>query len=85
MQTAATLKNTSDSAPITWGTRISYGLGDTACNIVMGITSAVLTLFYTDYVGIPAVTVRLVMLLSRIFVGRAGMVICVLVARSPSK
>ena len=27
------------------GVRISYGLGDTACNIVFGMISALLTLF----------------------------------------
>ena len=85
MQTAATLKNTSDSAPITWGTRISYGLGDTACNIVMGITTAVLTLFYTDYAGVSVATVGLVMLLSRIFDGVSDMVMGVIVEKTHSK
>ena len=58
MQTESTMQQT-NSAPIGWGTRISYGLGDTACNIVMGITTAVLTLFYTDYAGVSVATVGL--------------------------
>ena len=74
MQTEATVKTTSDSAPITWGTRISYGLGDTACNIVMGITTAVLTLFYTDYAGVNVAIVGLVMLISRIFDGTSDVI-----------
>ena len=37
---------------ITFGTRVAYGCGDTACNIVYGMISTLLTLFYTDYVGI---------------------------------
>ena len=85
MQTATTLKNTSDSAPITWGTRISYGLGDTACNIVMGITTAVLTLFYTDYAGVSVATVGLVMLISRIFDGTSDVIMGIIVNRTKSK
>lgn len=85
MQTAATLKNTSDSAPITWGTRISYGLGDTACNIVMGITTAVLTLFYTDYAGVSVATVGLVMLISRIFDGTSDVIMGIVVGHTKSK
>ena len=37
-----------------WGTRVAYGCGDTACNVVFGMISTLLTLFYTDYVGISA-------------------------------
>lgn len=57
------------TASLGWGTRIAYGLGDTACNVVFGMITALLTLFYTDYCGIPVVTVGLVMLISRIFDG----------------
>ena len=85
MQTEATVKTTSDSAPITWGTRISYGLGDTACNIVMGITTAVLTLFYTDYAGVNVAIVGLVMLISRIFDGTSDVIMGVIVNRTKSK
>ena len=51
------------------GVRISYGLGDTACNIVFGMISALLTLFYTDYAGVAVATVGLAMLVSRVFDG----------------
>ncbi|MDU7649181.1 MAG: hypothetical protein E7K17_14560 [Klebsiella michiganensis] len=37
---------------LSWATRIAYGGGDTACNVVFGMIGTVLTLFYTDYVGI---------------------------------
>lgn len=47
---------------ITFGTRVAYGCGDTACNIVYGMISTLLTLFYTDYVGISPVTIGIVML-----------------------
>ena len=38
------------------GERLAYGCGDTACNIVFGMISTLLTLFYTDYAGIPVAT-----------------------------
>ena len=41
---------------IKWSTRVAYGCVDTACNIVFGLISTLLTLFYTDYVGINAAT-----------------------------
>ena len=68
-----------------WGTRFAYGCGDTACNLVFGMLSTILTLFYTDYVGIPAATVGLVMLLSRIFDGVSDMIMGVIVEHTHSK
>lgn len=32
--------------------KVSYAGGDTACNIIFGLTTTLLTLFYTDYVGV---------------------------------
>ena len=84
MQTESTMQQT-NSAPIGWGTRISYGLGDTACNIVMGITTAVLTLFYTDYAGVSVATVGLVMLISRIFDGTSDVIMGIIVNHTKSK
>ena len=46
----------STTKSLTAGTRIAYGCGDTACNIVFGMISTLLTLFYTDYAGIPVMT-----------------------------
>ena len=42
---------------LTVGTRIAYGCGDTACNIVFGMISTLLTLFYTDYAGITSAVI----------------------------
>ena len=42
---------------LSWKTRVSYGLGDTACNVVYGMIGSLLTIFYTDYVGISAAAV----------------------------
>lgn len=36
------------SGKLSWTTRVAYGLGDTAQNVVWGAMS-ILTFFYTDY------------------------------------
>lgn len=84
MQTAATLQTPSVS-PIRWGTRTAYGLGDTACNVVFGMITALLTMFYTDYCGISVAAVGLVMLISRIFDGSSDVIMGILVNRTKSK
>lgn len=66
-------------------TRISYGFGDTACNIVYGMISALLVLFYTDYAGVPVATVGLVMLISRVFDGTSDAIMGVIVACTKSR
>lgn len=80
------MKNEESSAgKLSWTTRIAYGCGDTACNVVWGSVSTILTLFYTDYVGVSPVTVGLVMLLSRIFDGVSDVVMGFIVERTNSK
>ena len=70
---------------ITFGTRVAYGCGDTACNIVYGMISTLLTLFYTDYVGISPVTIGIVMLVSRVFDGSSDLIMGFLVDRTKSR
>ncbi len=69
---------------LSWGTRISYGLGDTAQNIVWGAMS-ILTFFYTDYAGIDPAMVGIVMLLSRCFDGVSDLLMGFIVERTNSK
>ena len=66
-------------------TGLCYAGGDVGCNIVFGMIGTLLTLFYTDYVGISAATVGLVMLLSRCFDGFSDLVMGVIVERTNSK
>lgn len=73
------------SGKLGWGLRFAYGCGDTACNLVFGMMSTILTLFYTDYAGVPAATVGLVMLLSRVFDGVSDMIMGVVVEHTHSK
>lgn len=66
-------------------TKIAYGGGDVACNLSLGVVSTLLTLFYTDYAGIPAATVGLVMLISRMFDGISDVIMGYIVSHTKSK
>ena len=78
-------KETETAGRIPFLTRVAYGGGDVACNIVFGMISALLIFFYTDYVGVSAVTVGTVMLISRVFDGFSDVVMGFIVARTKSK
>lgn len=70
---------------MTLTTKIAYGCGDAACNVLIGVTFTLLTLFYTDYAGIPIATVGVIMLISRIFDGTSDVVMGFLVDRTNSR
>lgn len=74
-----------EDGKIRWSTRFAYGCGDTACNVVFGMISTLLTLFYTDYVGVNAATIGIVMLLSRLFDGVSDAIMGLIVERTNSK
>ena len=73
------------SGKLSWPVRLSYAGGDVACNVVFGMVGTLLTLFYTDYVGINPATVGLIMLLSRVFDGVSDMVMGIIVEKTNSK
>lgn len=77
--------NKASADKLSWGTRIAYGCGDTACNVVFGIINSLLTLFYTDYAGVPIATVGLVFLISRFFDGTSDVIMGVVVEKTHSK
>lgn len=79
------MKENANNIKISWGTRIAYGSGDVACNVVFGMITTVLTLFYTDYAGVSVASVGLVMLLSRMFDGVSDMVMGFIVEKTNSK
>ena len=66
-------------------TRVAYGSGDVACNIVYGMISTLLVMFYTDYAGVPAYLAGLVMLISRIFDGVSDVVMGYVVSKTHSR
>lgn len=70
---------------LAWGTRVAYAGGDVACNVIFGMVGTLLTLFYTDYVGINPATVGMVMLISRLFDGVSDLIMGVIVENTKSK
>lgn len=66
-------------------TRVAYGCGDTACNVVYGMVGTILTLFYTDYIGIPAASIAIIMLVSRVFDGVSDFIMGFIVERTHTK
>lgn len=82
----STAPTTKGGGPLSWWTRIAYGCGDTACNIVMaGMVNSLLTLFYTDYAGVSIATVGLVFLISRFFDGTSDVIMGILVEKTHSR
>ena len=80
------MNNTSTTdGKLTWRTRVSYAGGDVACNVIFGMVGTLLTLFYTDYVGINPATIGMVMLISRLFDGVSDLVMGMIVERTNSK
>ncbi len=65
--------------------KIAYGLGDTSCNIVVGLTTSLLTFFYTDYIGVSVGMVGLIILISRFFDGGSDVIMGLIVDRTKSK
>lgn len=65
--------------------KIAYGLGDTSCNIVVGLTTSLLTFFYTDYIGVSVQMIGLIILISRFFDGGSDIVMGLIVDRTRSK
>lgn len=65
--------------------RVAYGSGDVACNIVFGMISTLLALFFTDYAGVEPITVGAVMFASRIFDGFSDVVMGQIVFMTKSR
>lgn len=78
------MRNTQEGL-LTRRMKLAYGSGDAACNIVIGMLSTVLTLFYTDYVGISPVVIGVVMLVSRILDGIATLIMGFIAERTDTK
>lgn len=67
-------KEDQNNGKLSWRTKVAYAGGDVACNVIFGMVGTLLTLFYTDYVGINPATVGMVMLISRLFDGFSDLV-----------
>lgn len=65
--------------------RFSYGCGDFGCNIIYTAMSAFLMLYYTDYAGVSAAAVGIIMMVSRVFDGVSDLIMGVIVDRTKSR
>lgn len=65
--------------------KISYGMGDVACNVVFALTSGLVTYFYTNVMSISAGLVGMIMLFSRIFDGVSDVAIGAIMDKVHSK
>ena len=65
--------------------RSDYLMPGATWHVVFGMVGTLLTLFYTDYVGVAAATVGLIMLLSRFFDGFSDMIMGIIVEKTNSK
>lgn len=65
--------------------KISYGMGDVACNVVFALTSGLITYFYTNVMSVSAAMVGMIMLISRIFDGISDVAIGLIMDKVHSK
>lgn len=65
--------------------KISYGMGDVACNVVFALTSGLVTYFYTNVMGVSAAMVGTIMLISRLFDGVSDVAIGIIMDKVHSK
>lgn len=70
---------------ISFWERFSYGCGDLGCNIIYSAMSAFLLFYYTDYIHVSAMTVGMIMLISRLFDGVTDLIMGVIVDRTKSR
>ncbi len=79
-----TTVTTPQKEKISFGEKFSYSLGSLACNLVWGSIGSFYVLFYTDYALLPAATMGVLILLSRIFDGFSDIGMGMIVDRTKS-
>lgn len=65
--------------------RFAFGCGDAGCNIIYTAMTGFLLLYYTDYAGVSAAAVGVIMLVSRIFDGISDLIMGNIVDRTHSR
>lgn len=65
--------------------RTAYGFGDFGCNIIYTAMTAYLLFYYTDYAGVNAAAVGVIMLISRVFDGVTDIIMGHIVDHTKSK
>ncbi len=79
------VRNSKEFYVVSLREKICYGLGDSACNVVYGLCSTLLTFFYTDYIGVSVATVGIIFLLTRIFDGISDIIMGFITDRTKSR
>ena len=85
MDDASKNRRSREDHVVSFREKICYGLGDSACNVVYGLCSTLLTFFYTDYVGINAFVVGIIFLITRLFDGVSDIIMGFITDRTKSK
>lgn len=62
-----------------------YGLGDFACNLIYGMVSSFATYYYTNSVGMAAMAIGTMFMISRIFDGVSDIVMGIIIDHTKSK
>lgn len=65
--------------------KVAYGCGDAACNVVWGAMSAWLMYYYTNVAHVSALSIGTIMLLSRIIDGFTDIIMGIIVDKTKSK
>lgn len=76
--------NAHASEKVTVKERLAYGCGDFSSNIMYSAMAAFLMFYYTDYVGVRAAVVGIIMLFSRLFDGVSDLIMGVIIDRTKS-
>lgn len=79
------VNNIDKGGKISFSERFSYGCGDFASNILYTAMSAFLLYYYTDFVGVSAVAVGTIMLISRLFDGVSDLAMGIIIDKTKSK
>ena len=85
MENTSEIRQRKEDQVVSLREKICYGLGDSACNVVYGLCSTLLTFFYTDYVGVSAALVGIIFLITRIFDGVSDIIMGFITDRTKSK
>ena len=67
------------------GSKMAYGCGDAACNVVWGAMSAWLMYYYTNVAHVSALSIGTIMLVSRIIDGITDIIMGIIVDNTKSK
>ena len=79
------VNNINKGGRISVSERFAYGCGDFASNILYTAMSAFLLYYYTDFVGVSAVAVGTIMLISRFFDGISDLIMGIIIDKTKSK